>query len=233
MWVDGWVGCFIRVGGWVVCFIRVGGWMVCFIRVGGLFHIDQYIYKHTWYYMISYKHTWYGVATMSRLLKMIGFFSKEPYQRNDILPKRPMILRSLRIVATPYQHLNINLGSTWVVLWVNIMCVCLYIGLFVYMYVQKLTHTILDSTRQRTATHCNAIWQTPQRTATHSNTLQHCDTLAIHCNTLQYTATHCNVNALQRCSAYWSNYANVYIYICIYISMHMSESWCLNILLPL
>ena len=34
---------------------------------------------------------------MSRLLKIIGLFSKEPY----ILPKRPIILRSLLIVATP------------------------------------------------------------------------------------------------------------------------------------
>jgi len=36
---------------------------------------------------------------MSRLLKIIGLFSKEPY----ILPKRPIILRSLLIVATLWQ----------------------------------------------------------------------------------------------------------------------------------
>jgi len=29
--------------------------------------------------------------------------AKEPYQRDDILQKRPIILRSLLIVATPYQ----------------------------------------------------------------------------------------------------------------------------------
>ena len=30
-------------------------------------------------------------------------FAKEPYERDDILQKRPVILRSLLIVATPYQ----------------------------------------------------------------------------------------------------------------------------------
>jgi len=43
----------------------------------------------------------YGVATISRLLKIIGSFAKEPYKTDDILQKRPIILRSLLIVATP------------------------------------------------------------------------------------------------------------------------------------
>jgi len=42
----------------------------------------------------------YGVATISRLLKTMGFFAKEPYKRDYILQKRPVILRSLLIVAT-------------------------------------------------------------------------------------------------------------------------------------
>ena len=39
-------------------------------------------------------------------LKLYVSFAKEPYKRDDILQKRPMILRSLLIVATPYllQH---------------------------------------------------------------------------------------------------------------------------------
>ena len=36
-------------------------------------------------------------------LKLQVSFPKEPYKRDDILQKRPTILRSLRIVATPYQ----------------------------------------------------------------------------------------------------------------------------------
>ena len=44
----------------------------------------------------------YGVATISRLLQIIGlFFAKEPYKRDYILQKGPVILRSLLIVATP------------------------------------------------------------------------------------------------------------------------------------
>jgi len=36
-------------------------------------------------------------------LKLYVSFAKEPYKRDDILPKRPIILRRLLIVATPYQ----------------------------------------------------------------------------------------------------------------------------------
>jgi len=35
-------------------------------------------------------------------LPIWGFFAKEPYNRDYILQKRPIILRSLLIVATPY-----------------------------------------------------------------------------------------------------------------------------------
>ena len=44
------------------------------------------------------------VATISRLLKIIDSFAKKPYKRDDILQKRPEILRSLLIVATPYLY---------------------------------------------------------------------------------------------------------------------------------
>jgi len=47
----------------------------------------------------------YGVATINRLLIIILYivsFAKEPYKRDDILQRRPMISRSLLIVATPY-----------------------------------------------------------------------------------------------------------------------------------
>jgi len=42
-----------------------------------------------------------GVATISGLLQIQVSFAKEPYKRDDILQKRPGILRSLLIVATP------------------------------------------------------------------------------------------------------------------------------------
>jgi len=46
----------------------------------------------------------YGVASIGRLLKLKVCFEKEPYKRDHILQKRPMILRSLLIVATPYEE---------------------------------------------------------------------------------------------------------------------------------
>jgi len=33
----------------------------------------------------------YGVASVSRIDKIIGLFAKEPYTRDDILQKRPII----------------------------------------------------------------------------------------------------------------------------------------------
>jgi len=45
----------------------------------------------------------YGVATISRLLTIIC----EPYKRDCILQKRPMILRNLLIEATPYLVLHL------------------------------------------------------------------------------------------------------------------------------
>ena len=44
------------------------------------------------------------VATFSRLLKMMGFFAKESYQRDDIPQKRLIILRSLLIVVATYAN---------------------------------------------------------------------------------------------------------------------------------
>ena len=72
-----------------------------------------YIYIYTYIYIQIYIYIYidrlvsrdrahvYGVATISRLLKIIYiFFAKEPYEKNNILQKRPIILRSLLIVAT-------------------------------------------------------------------------------------------------------------------------------------
>jgi len=44
------------------------------------------------------------VAWISRLLKTIGLLAKEPYKRDYILQKRPIDLRSLLFVATPYSR---------------------------------------------------------------------------------------------------------------------------------
>ena len=43
----------------------------------------------------------YGVATMSRRLKMIGLFGRISSLYRALLQKKPIILRSLLVVATP------------------------------------------------------------------------------------------------------------------------------------
>jgi len=44
----------------------------------------------------------YGVASVSRIDKIVGLFCKGPYNRDNILQKRPIILSILLTVATPY-----------------------------------------------------------------------------------------------------------------------------------
>jgi len=56
----------------------------------------------------------YGVALVSRLKKIQVSFAKEPYKTDDILQKRPIILRSLLTVATPFatNHVATNHVAT-------------------------------------------------------------------------------------------------------------------------
>ena len=44
-------------------------------------------------------------------LKLQASFAKEPYKRDDILQKRPIVLRSLLIEATPYTGLSMQASS--------------------------------------------------------------------------------------------------------------------------
>jgi len=45
-------------------------------------------------------------------LKLQVSFVKEPYERDDILPKRPISLKSLLIIATPYHECKHCWGDT-------------------------------------------------------------------------------------------------------------------------
>ena len=107
----------------------------------------RHICVHT-YQCMSDKNT-YGVATMSRLFKIIGLFrkralqkrgysakethySKEPTNRSHPIPICAFgnVLRSLLIVATPYQYKHVE------------MYVCIYI-LFTHEYVHTgLIHMV-------------------------------------------------------------------------------------------
>jgi len=152
-------------------------------------------------------------------IKVYVSFAKEPYKRDYILQKRPIILSRLLIVATPYVLQNTILYNTcsyvqitydlyiWYVL-CNIyilmhmqhvhihlhLHMCVYMHIYVYMHLP--TRYIFWNTRnmlQGPPFRISVRWSADGFGTTHCNSLQH---TAIHCNTLQCTATHCNT--LQR-----------------------------------
>jgi len=86
----------------------------------------------------------YGVATISRLLKIIGLFCKRALWKRQILQKRPRILRSLLIVATPYppppQHMK-TLNHTLLRICANLRkCanICTYVTCIAYLHLHLL-----------------------------------------------------------------------------------------------
>ena len=75
----------------------------------------------------------YGVASICRLLKLYVSFAKEPFKRDDILRTRPIILRSLLIVATPYPEVVDKLSWRQAHTYTNIL-------VYMYIYVYMCTH---------------------------------------------------------------------------------------------
>ena len=84
----------------------------------------------------------YGVATISSLNLQVSF-AKEPYKRDDILQKRPIILRSLLIVATAYEYVYAICVHACMRVCVY-ACVyiptCRYIGPFLHFYMYLCVH---------------------------------------------------------------------------------------------
>ena len=78
----------------------------------------------------------YGVATISRLLKIIGVsFAEYHLFCRALLQKRPVILRSLLIEATPYMSL-----APYIYMYTYIY---IYIYLYMYTYIYIYIHTHL------------------------------------------------------------------------------------------
>jgi len=82
--------------------------------------VCMYIHmSHSCVYVYTYESTieqlfiWrpYGLATISRLLQILCLFCKRANQRDYILLKRPVILRRLLIVATPYANTTLQLWT--------------------------------------------------------------------------------------------------------------------------
>jgi len=150
-------------------------WLTHTHHIGMIWSIDEYT---------AHLYTAYGGATISRLLKITVSFAKEPYKRDYILRKRPIILRGLLIVGTAYHYLQQTRMGT--------LC----------WYCNTLQHTATDSNGdsllilQQTATQCNRLERgLSTDTATHCNTMQQTrtGTLCWYCNTLQHTAPYYDI----------------------------------------
>jgi len=61
-----------------------------------------YIYGYIYIYVYCFEESTMGWLRLLIPLKLQVSFAKEPYKRDYILQKRPIILRSLLIVGTPY-----------------------------------------------------------------------------------------------------------------------------------
>jgi len=129
--------------------------------------------------------------------------AKEHYQRDYILQKRPIILRSLLIVATSYaipvQHIATH-------------CNALRFAPTHATHCHTLLHTAKYYRRKLLVQHIAVCY-----IATHCNTLQH---MAPRCDTLQHTAAHCHTlphttgasyscNTLQRTEHTATHYASL------------------------
>jgi len=139
-------------------------------------------------------------------LKLQVFFAEYRLFYGALLQKRPIILRSLLIVATQYQPMDKRSV-------VPLLHLCIYkTNLRAYVCVRVCVSVCVHvcaciNTLQHTATQCNTL----QHTATHWNTLQHTATQTFadsttctclsragwnlkstHCNTMQPIATRYN-----------------------------------------
>jgi len=86
---------------WVVSQV----WMSPFTHMNESRHTCKCVISYMW--MSDFRHaneSYYGVATISRLLKIIGLFCKRALENRLYSAKETYELRSLLIVATPYTH---------------------------------------------------------------------------------------------------------------------------------
>ena len=71
------------------------------MRGEGVYSTSAVLYTMGWLRLVGF-------------LKLQVFFAEEPYKKDDILQKRPVILRSLLIVATPYYDCKDICRRAWI-----------------------------------------------------------------------------------------------------------------------
>ena len=126
------------------------------------------------------------------------------------MQKRPIILRSLPIVATPCQY---RVAKIHTIFFSSLSAAeSIIIRLFCkkITYIDKVSYAFLPSCTARTYACVGTLQHTATHTATHCNTLQH---TATHCNTLvprTYVCVHAHTHSKRKCTAKKLNltYAN-------------------------
>jgi len=110
------------------------GWMSHVTHMNESCHTYEWVMSHSLYMYIYILCVLILSAAMGWLrllgsLKVWVSFEKEPYKRDDILKKRPIIFRSLFIVATLYLFMCLSFCVS------VFLCVCLFVCLSFYVSV--------------------------------------------------------------------------------------------------
>jgi len=107
------------------------------------------IRKHTnkQVYIWTYMHTFMGWLRLVGSLKLHVFFAKEPYKRDYILQKRPIIWRSLLIVDIPYLHfecalsLSLRVCRPLALTHDHHLPIYIYTHIYTYLHIHRYIHT--------------------------------------------------------------------------------------------
>ena len=138
-----------------------------------------------------------GWQRLAGSLKLCVSFAKEPYKREDILQKRPVIFRSLLIVAT---HIRL----LWTILLLHFMYIYIFTCVYVYIYVRhSLKPPITPTTRGERflGVHCGGG----------TSLFHHRSTRACRRRALM----------LKMRAPNYLVFVHVYLFVCVYVNVHV------------
>jgi len=132
---------------YVLTYIYVCVYMCIHIYVFTNTYVCIYIYIYIYIYIQDFhtlcvcvcihalEYVCMGWLRLVGFLKVKVFFAKEPHKRDDILQKRPIILRSLLIIATPYASILFDIYKC--MLWFKLFIIFVCVYSFMHAYTQK------------------------------------------------------------------------------------------------
>jgi len=121
-------------------------WHDSFICVTWLIYMCYMTHPYMWNDSIIHMKLYAWKSTMGWLrwvgsLKLQVSFAKEPYKTDDILQKRPIILRSLLTVATPYWRSVCIYVCTYMCIFYAYLYMYIYTSVYIHIYTYVYTHT--------------------------------------------------------------------------------------------